>query len=319
MNSDIRSIIKEQINFTINDTSYDIGKKYRGKVRDVYDLGDALLIITTDRISAFDRVLGTIPFKGEILNNLSMFWFKKTSDIMENHIIRQIHPNAVLVKKCKILPVEIIVRDYLTGSGWRDYSSTGVISGIKLPADLKKDTKFEKPILTPSTKAEVGHDMPISIDEIIKTNLVPADTMKKVEDMAIKLFLRGQEISAKNNMILVDTKYEFGLLPDGQLILADEIHTSDSSRYWFLDTYEELFKSGKEQRMLDKEYLRKWLMDNNFKGDGEIPIIPLDIITGVVTRYVSAYETITGNTYKLEKKNSASSLDDAVKELKKPG
>jgi phosphoribosylaminoimidazole-succinocarboxamide synthase len=314
--NELQTIIKDQMQYVINDTDYKIGKKYKGKVRDVYDLGDKLLIVTTDRISAFDRVLGTVPFKGEILNNLSLFWFEKTRDIIPNHILRQIHPNAVLVKKCKILPIEVIVRGYLTGSGWRDYRNTGMISGISLPKNLKKDAKFDKPLLTPSTKADIGHDLPISVEEIIKKNMVPEDLMRKVEDRAIKLFLRGQEIASKNNLILVDTKYEFGLLPDGELMIADEMHTCDSSRYWYLDTYEELFKSDREQRMLDKEYLRKWLMDNNFKGDGAIPKIPFEIISGVVTRYISAYETITGITYDVENRNSISSLNEAVSNLK---
>jgi phosphoribosylaminoimidazole-succinocarboxamide synthase len=315
MNDDLKTIVENQMKFTINNTEYGIGKKYTGKVRDVYDLGDKLLIITTDRISAFDRVLCTVPFKGEILNSLSLFWFDKTKDIIENHIIRKIHPNAVLVKKCRILPLEIIVRGYLTGSGWRDYSQTGKISGIKLPDNLKKDARFDRPILTPSTKASVGHDMPISVEEIISQKIVSPELMKKVEEKAIELFQKGREIAAKNNLILVDTKYEFGLLPDGRLIVADEIHTSDSSRYWFLDSYEKLFEEGKEQKMLDKEYLRQWLLSNNFKGDGAIPEIPIDIICGVVTRYVSAYETITGESCRIENKNSKASLDDAVKNL----
>ena len=293
----LNKIIEKQLDWVVKETDYNIGAKYRGKVRDVYDLGDKLLIITTDRISAFDVVLTTIPFKGEILNNLSYFWFEKTKDIIDNHIIELIHPNAVLVKKCRILPIEIIVRGYLTGGGYREYTERGEISGLKLPKGLKKNVKFDKPILTPTTKASEGHDIPISVEEIIKQNIIPKDLMEKIEVTAIKLFEKGQEIVNKNNLILVDTKYEFGLSDNGELIIADEIHTADSSRYWYLDSYSSLFDEGKEQKSLDKEYLRQWLMDNNFKGEGTPPVIPLEIKTEVIKRYITAYNCITGSKY----------------------
>lgn len=312
----LNEIIEKQLNWVVKETDYNIGAKYKGKVRDVYDLGDKLLIITTDRISAFDVVLTTIPFKGEILNNLSYFWFEKTKDIINNHIIELIHPNAVLVKKCKILPIEIIVRGYLTGGGYREYVEKGEISGVKLPKGLKKNVKFEKPILTPTTKANEGHDEPISVEEIIKQNIIPKELMNKIESTAIKLFELGQKIVNKNNLILVDTKYEFGLLDNGELIIADEIHTADSSRYWYLDSYNALFNEGKEQKSLDKEYLRQWLMDNNFKGEGTPPVIPLDIKVEVMKRYITAYNSITGSDYSLANKDSMKTLDEAVLKLK---
>lgn len=312
----LNEIIEKQLDWVVKETDYNIGAKYKGKVRDVYDLGDKLLIITTDRISAFDVVLTTIPFKGEILNNLSYFWFEKTKDIINNHIIELIHPNAVLVKKCKILPIEIIVRGYLTGGGYREYVEKGEISGVKLPKGLKKNVKFDKPILTPTTKASEGHDEPISVEEIIKQNIIPKDLMKKIEITAIRLFELGQKIVNKNNLILVDTKYEFGLLDNGELIIADEIHTADSSRYWYLDSYNSLFNEGKEQKSLDKEYLRQWLMDNNFKGEGTPPVIPLDIKVEVIKRYITAYNCITGSDYSLENKDSKKALDQAVIKLK---
>ncbi|HOF01489.1 MAG TPA: phosphoribosylaminoimidazolesuccinocarboxamide synthase [Spirochaetota bacterium] len=312
----LNKIIEKQLDWVVKETDYNIGAKYRGKVRDVYDLGDKLLIITTDRISAFDVVLTTIPFKGEILNNLSYFWFEKTKDIIDNHIIELIHPNAVLVKKCRILPIEIIVRGYLTGGGYREYTERGEISGLKLPKGLKKNVKFDKPILTPTTKASEGHDIPISVEEIIKQNIIPKDLMEKIEVTAIKLFEKGQEIVNKNNLILVDTKYEFGLSDNGELIIADEIHTADSSRYWYLDSYSSLFDEGKEQKSLDKEYLRQWLMDNNFKGEGTPPVIPLEIKTEVIKRYITAYNCITGSNYSLENKDSMKLLDQAVLKLK---
>ncbi|MBN2544406.1 MAG: phosphoribosylaminoimidazolesuccinocarboxamide synthase [Spirochaetes bacterium] len=312
----ISEIIKKQIDLTIKNTDYNIGSKYKGKVRDVYDLGDHLLIIATDRISAFDRVLSFIPFKGEVLTNLSMFWFENTKDILQNHIVKQVHPNAVLVKKCKILPVEVIIRGYLTGGGWREYIKTGMISGVKLSKDLKKDSKFEKPVFTPTTKAQTGHDESITRDEIIKRNIIDKNLLDKIESYALKLFERGTELAKKNNLILVDTKYEFGLLNDGSLIVADEIHTSDSSRYWYLDTYDELYKSGKEQRMLDKEYFRQWLLSKNYQGEGNPPEIPYEIIEGVCKRYLEAYKTITGTEYKLVNKDPLIDLDKAVSELK---
>jgi phosphoribosylaminoimidazole-succinocarboxamide synthase len=313
MDNNLIKLIHEQIKYAIKDTNYNIGKKYKGKVRDVYDLGDKLLLIATDRISAFDKVLGVIPFKGEILTGMSQFWFENTKDIIQNHIIKQVHSNAVLVKKCSIVPIEVIIRGYLTGGGWREYQKTGEICGNKLPKNLKKDSKFEKPIFTPTTKAVEGHDESITKEEIIKQKIITEELLNKIETTAYKLFERGTKIAEKNNLILVDTKYEFGILEDGSLILADEIHTSDSSRYWYLDTYEKLFNQGKEQKMVDKEFLRQWLMDNNFKGDGEPPVIPEDIIAEVCLKYINAYEIITGLKYKIEVKDALMQLDEAIK------
>ncbi len=319
MNNDFLALIRKQLEFAINETVFDIGSKYRGKVRDVYDLGEKLLLIATDRISAFDRVLGTIPFKGEILTAMSLFWFEKTSDIIPNHIIKRIHPNAILVKKCKIIPIEVIIRGYLTGGGWREYQKTGKICGNILPQNLKKDSRLDRPIFTPTTKAVEGHDESITRDEIIKQKILSNDLLNKIESTAYRLFERGTEIAAKNNLILVDTKYEFGLLEDGSLIIADEIHTSDSSRYWFQDTYEELFRQNKDQRMVDKEFLRKWLMDNNFTGDGKSPVIPDEIIAEVCRKYINAYTTITGQEYKIEAGDVLSGLNKAVEKLKTSG
>ncbi|MCG8573011.1 MAG: phosphoribosylaminoimidazolesuccinocarboxamide synthase [Spirochaetes bacterium] len=299
MQNDFHNIIKTQQAYTIHETNFKIGKKYQGKVRDVYDLNDQLLIITTDRISAFDRVLTTVPFKGAILNKLSLFWFNQTQSIIPNHVIQTVGENGLLVKKCKILPIEVIIRGYLTGSGWREYQKTGQVSGINLPEGLKKNCKFDTPILTPSTKATEGHDEPISYEEIINQKLVEKSIMEKVKDAAFKLFAYGQEYVAGQNLILVDTKYEFGLLEDGTLILADEIHTSDSSRYWFADSYQENFQAGTDPKSLDKEYLRQYLLSKNFHGDGECPPIPFEIIEGVVQRYLDAYQLITGTSFEL--------------------
>jgi len=288
--------LKEQIKFTLKETDFNLGKKYTGKVRDTYVGEDKVFLITTDRISAFDRVLSTIPFKGQVLNQISAFWFEKTKDIVDNHVIEIPDPNVCIGKKLKILPIEVVMRGYLTGSAWRDYEKGNPVSGITLPEGMKKDQKFPKPLFTPSTKEEFGkHDLPISKEEIIEKGILTKELVNEVEEIAQKLFERGQQLSLKNGMILVDTKYEFGLDDKGKLILADELHTPDSSRYWYADTYEERFQKGEDQRMLDKEYLRQWLIkEKNFMGDGEIPDIPDEIRVNVAKKYIKIYEEITG-------------------------
>ncbi|MDC7125488.1 MAG: phosphoribosylaminoimidazolesuccinocarboxamide synthase [Spirochaetales bacterium] len=269
-----------------------------GKVRDIFDAGDQLVISTSDRISAFDRILSTIPHKGEVLNRLSLFWFDKTNDIIPNHIAKKISARTIAVKKCEVLPVEVIVRGYLTGSAWRDYQDGKAVSGIELPAGMKMNQKFDVPLLTPSTKAEFGeHDMPISCEEIVKQGLVEESLWRKVEKAALELFTFGSKLLENNGLILVDTKYEFGIL-DGELVIVDEMHTPDSSRFWYADTYEELFKAGEKQRKIDKEYLRQWLMEEkNFMGKGDIPEIPDEVRLEVANRYIKAYEQITGTDF----------------------
>ena len=272
-------------------------KVFKGKVRDVIDLGKELLIVTSDRISAFDVILSTIPFKGEVLNRTALYWFKKTFDIIPNHILEQVSPRTVRVSKCAILPVEVIVRGYLTGSAWRDYSSGKDVSGIKLPGGMSYNQKFEKPLLTPSTKAEAGmHDEPVSCDQIVKSGLVEKKIWHQVEEAALMLFKRGSELAAQNNLILVDTKYEFGIL-DGRLIIADEIHTPDSSRFWHADSYNDLFSAGSKQRQLDKEYFRQWLISKGYMGDGEIPVITDEVRIETAKRYTDSFESITGGNF----------------------
>ncbi|MDP6548039.1 MAG: phosphoribosylaminoimidazolesuccinocarboxamide synthase, partial [Candidatus Woesearchaeota archaeon] len=249
-------ILKNQLNFNLEKTNFNIGKRYEGKVRDNYLLGDKRLIITTDRISAFDRVLCTIPFKGQVLNQTSAFWFEKTKNIVKNHVIGVPDPNVTVARECKLIPVEMVVRGYLTGvtttSAWYNYEK-GVrdFCGNKLPDGMKKDQKFDKPIITPSTKAEKGaHDESVSGEEMIKRGIVDEKIYRQMEKVAIELYNFGKELVAKNNLILVDTKYEFGLDEDGNLTLIDEIHTPDSSRFWIKDTYDKLFSEGKEPQKL---------------------------------------------------------------------
>ena len=269
-----------------------------GKVRDIVDLGDRLLISTSDRISAFDRVLSTIPCKGEVLNRMALHWFEQTSDIISNHILDSVTSRTVAVKKCTVLPVEVVIRGYLTGSAWRDYSAGKAVSGISLPPGMRMNQRFETPLITPSTKAEQGlHDEPISSEEIVSRGLVDKKIWAQVEDVALRIFQRGTEQCAEQGLILVDTKYEFGLL-DGELLLIDEVHTPDSSRFWFADTYKAMFEAGEDPRKLDKEYLRKWLMDQGFMGNGEAPAIPDDVRIETAKRYVEAFERITGTPFR---------------------
>jgi len=297
------TILKTQLKYTVNKTNFNFGKKYEGKVRDNYILNGKRIIITTDRISAFDRVLCTIPFKGQVLNQTSAFWFDKTRNIIKNHIIDVPDPNVMMVYECKPYPIEMVVRGYITGvtttSAWYNYQR-GIRSfcGNTLPEGLRKDQKFKQPIITPSTKAEQGlHDESISGEEIIKRGLVDEDTYRKMEKVALALFEFGTKLVAKNNLILVDTKYEFGEL-NGKLVLIDEIHTPDSSRFWIKGTYEELFSKGQEPQKLDKEYVRQWLADKGFIGEGRIPDIPDEVKIEAAKRYITAYEMITGKEFK---------------------
>lgn len=278
----------------------------RGKVRDIFDLGSELIISTTDRISAFDIVLTTIPCKGNVLNGLTNYWFSRINDIIPNHFKKQISSRSVLVKKCVVLPVEVVVRGYLTGSAWRDYEAGEAISGIQLPRGMKLNQRFDKPLLTPSTKAERGdHDEPIAAEDVVKRGIVSESVWRQVEETAFALYKRGNDLVASNGLILVDTKYEFGIEGE-KIMLIDEIHTPDSSRFWFRDTYEELFSAGERQRKIDKEYLRQWLMERDYMGKGEPPEIPDEVRIEVAWRYIQAYQLITGRDFDPQSNNTES-------------
>ena len=291
--------IKTQLNNTLDKVNLNIsGEYYKGKVRDNYFIDDKVVMVTSDRVSAFDHVLGTIPFKGQILNEIALFWFDKTKDIVPNHIISSPDPQVLLAKKAKTLPVEVIVRQYITGSLWREYSS-GINGqyGFMLPENLVQNQEFDKPILTPSTKAEYGlHDEPISKQEIINSNLVSKEIYEKAEEYALNLFAEGQKWADSQGLILVDTKYEFGIYK-GELIVIDEIHTPDSSRYWVKDGYEERFKKGESQLMLDKENIRQWLIDKNFSGEGTPPELSEDIRILLSQKYIELYQKLTGKDF----------------------
>lgn len=293
-----------QIPYCLKATDFPtLGNKYEGKVRDNYSKDGKRFIIVTDRLSAFDRVIALIPFKGQVLNQMAKFWFDQTGDIAQNHVIEFPDPNMVVAKECRAMPVEMIVRGYITGvtstSIWTHYEK-GVrnFCGNQLPDGLKKNQKLEKPILTPSTKAEHGeHDESVSREQILERGIITPEQFDAMADIAMRLYQRGVEIAAKQGIILVDTKYEFGISPEGKIVLIDEIHTPDSSRFWFADEYEKRLQSGEEQKKIDKEYLREWLADRGFRGDGEIPAIPDDIRVETARRYIEAFELITGQKF----------------------
>jgi phosphoribosylaminoimidazole-succinocarboxamide synthase len=276
-----------------------LGELYRGKVRDNYSRGDQIVMVTTDRISAFDHVLGTIPFKGEVLSRLTAFWFDKVKDIAPIHLVSAPDPSVMVVRRAKALPVEVIIRGYITGSLWRDLQSGAAAAyGIDWPKDLKKDQKFAQPIITPSTKAEYGqHDLPISEADIVARGLVPAATWKEATEIARRLFARGQAWALSRGLILVDTKYEMGIA-DGKLVVIDEIHTPDSSRYWVADGYQQRFDAGQEQQMLDKENVRQWLIkEHGFSGHGKPPALTDEVRIMLARKYIEVFERLTGETF----------------------
>ena len=290
--------ISKQLNNTLETVDLDISSEhYRGKVRENYYKDKEIIMVTSDRVSAFDHVLGTIPFKGQILNEIACFWFDKTKEIVPNHFVSSPDPQVLITKKAKTLPVEVIVRQYITGSLWREYKE-GINGqyGFMLPDNLVENQKFDKPILTPSTKAEYGlHDEPISREEIVK-DLVDEKIYRKAEEYALELFDLGQKWANKMGLILVDTKYEFGIY-EGELIVIDEIHTPDSSRYWVESEYEERFKNSKPQKMLDKENIRQWLIDKGFKGEGTPPKLTDDIRSLLAEKYIELYKALLGKEF----------------------
>lgn len=300
VSENIEDIIKNQLNNTLNETDFKkLGVLYRGKVRDNYTKNDKRIIIATDRLSAFDRVITTIPFKGQMLNQISSFWFERTKKLVKNHIIEVPDPNVSVVHQCQTLPIEIIVRAYITGTAWRNYLKGEPTSGIVLPKGLKKNQQLDDVLVTPSTKAVSGHDIYISKEQIIQEEMVEKEIYEEMEQAALKLFKYGQNYCKKNGLIMVDTKYEFGV-KDGELLVIDEIHTQDSSRFWLLESYEELFEKNKEPEILDKEIFRGWLMETypkifpDIKPDEDIPPISEDIKIELATRYMRSYKKITG-------------------------
>jgi phosphoribosylaminoimidazole-succinocarboxamide synthase len=292
-----------------------LGELYRGKVRDNYSRGDRIVMITTDRISAFDHVLGTIPFKGEVLSRLTAFWFEQVKDIAPTHLIDVPDPSVMVVKKAKALPIEIVIRGYITGSLWRDYQAGKAGAyGIEWPQGLKKDQAFEKPVITPSTKAEYGkHDEPISEQEILAKKIVDPGIWREATAVAHRLFARGQEWARKQGLILVDTKYEMGIA-DGKLVVIDEIHTPDSSRYWVAKGYEERFAKGVDQEMLDKENIRQWLIkEHGFSGHGKPPPLTDEVRVMLARKYIEVFERLTGQAFTSEGGSVAARIEKSLK------
>jgi len=285
-------------------TDFDfLGPKRTGKVRDVYEQADRLILVATDRHSSFDRIIAHIPHKGQLLNEISAFWFGETKDIVPNHVMAVPDPNVTVGRKCRTVPVEAVVRGYITGvtdtSLWTHYAKGKRDFGnFRLPEGLKKNEKLREPVFTPSTKEE-AHDRPMSPQELVAESIVSRETIDAVEHTAIALYRRGAEIAAKRGLILVDTKYEFGTDERGRLVLIDEIHTPDSSRYWQFETYRARFDKGEEPEYFDKEFLRLWFKDNcDPYNDAVLPPAPQELIEELSRRYIRMYEQITGKPFK---------------------
>ncbi|MDO8576260.1 MAG: phosphoribosylaminoimidazolesuccinocarboxamide synthase [bacterium] len=291
----------------LRETNFDfLGKKKTGKVRDIYEQPDMLILVTTDRQSSFDRIIAHIPWKGQVLNQISAWWFEQTKDIVPNHVLAVPDPNVTVGKKMKMVPVEAVMRGYLTGvtdtAIWTRYSAGQREFGdLKLPDGMKKNEKLPHPVFDPTTKEE-GHDRAITPAEMIAEGLITKELMDKVRETATKLFLRGQEIAARQGLILVDTKYEFGTdgppAGGGKLVLIDEIHTPDSSRYWQVEGYEEGMAKGEQPKSFDKEFLRLWFKEHcDPYKDATLPDAPPELVEELSRRYIQMYEQITGKKF----------------------
>jgi phosphoribosylaminoimidazole-succinocarboxamide synthase len=288
----------------LDETNLPLPNRQTGKVRDWYDLpNDERLIITTDRLSAFDIILARVPYKGQVLNQLSAWWFEQTKDIIPNHIVSLPDPNASVVKTAEPILVEVIVRGYITGvtstALWYRYSlGERNIYGYQFPEGLQKNALLPEPIITPTTKGgATGHDERLTCAEVVEKGLLDAKTWDQVQSAALAIFKRGQEIASKAGLILVDTKYEFGIAADGSVVLIDEVHTPDSSRFWKADTYAARFSAGEDPENFDKEFVRIAYAEKGYRGDGEIPSMPDELWAAASERYITIYELLTGKTF----------------------
>lgn len=279
-----------------------LGHKHQGKVRDYWLLGDRRLIVTTDRQSAFDRVLGTIPYKGQVLTQLAAWWFARTADLVPNHLLAMPDPNVLVVREARLWPVEMVIRGYITGvtttALWYNYErGERTIYGLDFPEGLRKNQRLPEPVLTPTTKAESGeHDERLTREEILADGQLPPAVYEAMESATRQLFARGQEIAAQQGIILVDTKYEFGDVA-GQLTLIDEIHTPDSSRFWQADSYAARFAAGLEPQTFDKEFLRRWYVEQGYRGQGAPPALPSELAERMSRLYIEIFERLTGTTF----------------------
>ena len=300
-----KKVILKSLPNVLKTVDLPLGKKIQGKVRDIYFKDKKRILITTDRQSAFDVILGNIPFKGAVLNQLAAFWFKKTKHIVDNHLLDVPDPNVSIAKNCESIQVEMVVRGYISGvtntSIWGSYEKgERVIYGLKFPDGLKKNQKLKTPVITPTTHPLVGakgHDKRLTREQIIKKKLVSEKLYKQIEKAALALFKYGTKLCLSKGLILVDTKYEFGLY-NGKLTLIDEIHTPDSSRFWIAKTYKTLFNKGLEPENFDKEFLRLWYVKRGYRGDGPPPKMADELIVAVAQRYIGVYEKLTGLKFK---------------------
>jgi len=313
--------IKEHIDDVLVETNFtNLGEKKIGKVRDIYAQKDKIILITTDRLTGFDRLLACIPFKGQVLNQVSAFWFDQTKDIIQNHVISIPDPNVVIGKRCKPVLVEGVVRGYLTGvtdtSIWTRYQKgERSFGGTILPDGMKKNTKLPEPIFDPTTKEDT-HDRTLTRDEMVSEGFITTELFAEVEKSSLALFKRGQEISLQKGLILVDCKYEFGLTPDGEIMLIDEIHTPDSSRYWQADSYKDRINQGLEPQNFDKEFLRLWFKDNSDPYKDKImPRAPVELVAELSRRYIQIFEQITGKPF--EHDFSQSTIERITNNLEK--
>lgn len=297
-------LLKEQLAHTLEGTHFEgLGERYEGKVRDNYSASGRRFIVVTDRISAFDRILGTVPFKGQVLNRLAAWWFEKTKNVAPNHLVRVPDPNVLECVECQALPVEMVVRAYITGSTstslWTHYAAGArTFAGHALPEGLEKNQRLERPILTPATKAPKGeHDVTASREEILARGEISAADFDRAAEIALALFAAGQKICAERGLILVDTKYELGKTAAGDIVVIDEIHTPDSSRFWIEATYAERFRGGVDPEPLDKDFVRRYYTALGYRGDGDAPELPSEVRVGAAKRYIEAFERITGETF----------------------
>lgn len=306
MNPAYQNKIEAARPYCLTETSLPFGKKFQGKVRDMYDLGDKLIIISTDRQSAFDRILAAVPYKGQVLNQCSKWWFERSSHIIPNHLLAVPHPNVSIVKKCKVFPVEFVVRGYISGSTktslWTRYQAGDrTYCGLDFPEGLQKNQKLSAPVITATSKG-IDEDRPLSPDEIIAKGLMNADEWQQAADAALALFEFGSELAAAHGLILVDTKYEFAKDAQNKLVLVDEIHTPDSSRYWIAGSYDSRFAQGLEPENIDKEFLRLWFANHsNPYQDAVLPEAPFELICELSSRYIQLYEMITGRPFSFPK------------------
>lgn len=296
--------IRALLPFALNETHLPLPDKRTGKVRDAYRLDDErILFVTTDRLSAFDRVLACVPYKGQVLNQLAAWWFEQSLDILPNHALAVPDPNALIARVARPFPIEVIVRGFITGvtttALWHRYAmGEREIYGYRFPAGLKKNQPLPQPIVTPTTKGSAGtHDERLTPDQVVSDGYLDSPTWHAVHSAALALFERGQKLAHRAGLILVDTKYEFGRAQDGTILLIDEIHTPDSSRFWQANTYAERFERGDEPVNFDKEFVRLAYAEKNYRGDGELPHMPDELWVRAAERYIAVYEMLTGKTF----------------------